>query len=62
MTKGRPLQGQVTIASEVSKLTLNSTETYSSSDDEDFTSRLDLSFESGPSSFASIEEDSSAKK
>ena len=63
MTKGRPLQGQVTIASEVSKLTLNSTETYSSSDEgeEDFTSRLDLSFESGPSSFASVEEDSSKK-
>ena len=64
MTKGRPLQGQVTIASEVSKLTLNVNENYSSSDEgEDFTSRLDLSFESsehtsGPSSFASMEDES----
>lgn len=61
MTKGRSeLQDQVTVSSavDISRLTLNANEDYSSSNsDEEFISRLDLSFESDNASVDSIPSD-----
>ena len=66
MTKGHPdhLQDQVRISSaaDISRLTLNANENYSSSDDgEDFTSRLDLSIESDNQSVDSLPNDLDTK-
>ena len=51
MTKGQPLhQVNISSAADISKLTLNVNDEISDSEsDEDFTSRLDLSFESDKS-------------